>query len=322
MSKLTNTVKKGTLWSIILAFVLLAGLVIGIAFGFNKDIALNDAATLTVSIDTPNMEAVEKECEKVFDGKVDYVSAVKSEKGLNYEILYTFEKGTDLSEVESTLKANFAKYTAEEGNALQGSFISVMSANEEVKASLPEDYVVCGVIANVVLLVLAFVYVTIRYRWDMGVLVSVASLLSMALTVALALLCRIPVTGSLIYVTSIVGILTLVMMVLTCNNLRANKESDKATEEVLAESIAVKENLSLAVFMAVACVAVAVAGIIANVALLWFALLTLAGVIAATFVSVVFAPAAYLPLKNCTDKKEAEKGKRYQGAKKAEASEE
>lgn len=318
MSKLTNTVKKGTLWSIVLAFLLLAGLVIGIVFGMNKDAALSDAATLTVSVDTLNVDAVEAECEKVFEGKVNYLSATKSEKGLEYEILYTFEAGTDLSGVEKTLKENFAKYSAEEGHVLQGSFVSVMTANEEVKAVLAEGYVVRGIIACVALSVLVGAYTCIRCRWDMGVMVAGASLLGMALTAALVTLCRIPVTASAMYVIAVSGLLTSVMLLLTCDKLRANKNVEGTTEEVVAESIAVKENLWIAASLAVALVAVGVAGAIANVNLLWFAVLALVGVVSATAIAVVFAPAAYLPLKKVADAKEAAKDKRYQGAKKAD----
>ena len=139
----------------------------------------------------------------------------------------------------------------------------------------------------------------------------------MFLTTALATILRIPVTNSLAYVVTVSGILAAVMLLMTLNKVRENKEVE-ASEESIASCIAMKEVCTLGVFGAGAFVILAIAGIIANVSLLWFALLSVIGLASAMAIALVVAPALYLPLKKVADKKAAEKNVRYQGAKKSE----
>ena len=46
MSKLTNSVKKGTLWSVIVVIVIALGIVLSAVLGFNAHNSLKDTKTL------------------------------------------------------------------------------------------------------------------------------------------------------------------------------------------------------------------------------------------------------------------------------------
>ncbi len=322
MSKCTCIVKKGTLWAILLTFVLAVGLVLGIVFGMNTDPTLNNASTLTVTVDKPTYnkkaETILADCETVFDSlNVEALYEVKGKtNGVDMEIIYVFAEGTDLEAAKQALDIKFKAETAEDG-ALAGSTVLVMWAQEDVKSVIAKDYTLRGAIACAVIAVLACAYVCIRYRWDMGVLVGGATLLGMFLTTALVTICRIPVTTSVAYVVAVAGILTAVMLMLTLNNIRANKDIE-SSEEALTACIAMKEVCTLGVIGAGVFVILGVAGAIANVSLLWFALLCIVGLISAMAIAVVVAPSLYLPLKKVADAKAAQKNSRYQGAKKNE----
>ena len=76
MSK--NTGKKWTLWSIIIAVVLIAAVALGIVFGgFNGATSMDDAKTLTVTMNklvyNTQLEKVEEICENEF-GSLKYVA--------------------------------------------------------------------------------------------------------------------------------------------------------------------------------------------------------------------------------------------------------
>ena len=77
MSKiLTNTVKKTSIWTVVLTYILAAAVAFGIVFGmkgygvFNKNVTLDNAKTLTISMNQyaylTALEEVEDVCEEVF----------------------------------------------------------------------------------------------------------------------------------------------------------------------------------------------------------------------------------------------------------------
>lgn len=312
MSKLTNIVKKGMLFHILVAFVIAAALVIGGVFGFNSATELTDTNTLTVTINSftynNDLDAVEEECEKAFEAeglKVAYKMNGEM-SGDDCELLYVFAEGVNLDNAKAVLEKSFAEKTAD-GGALAGSFISVSTSAEAAKAVVAKGYAVRGAVAIVVFAALAFAYMTIRYRWDMGVVTAISVALGSVLTAAIVALVRIPVTTSLLYVVAIGGLMSAVTTLMTLAKARANSEDD---------CIAVKEICLLCATAAVAIVVLGVAGAIANISLLWFAVLALVAVAVSAFIGLIYAPVVYLPLKSAADSKDAEKATGYQGAKK------
>lgn len=324
MSKLANVMKKGTIWSILLAVVLAAGLVIGIVFGFNPSLANQDSNTLTVSIDglyKDDLDDLQTVCDNTFSAKgVTYISSSVVEMyGNDCEVTYIFEKDVNLEEVKTALRTNVAELTKE--NAVyDGAQIIVSSGVENVTAFVPTGYALRGAIALAVVAVLAFAYTAIRYRWDMGVMVAGSIVLGALLTAALIALVRIPVTNALLYVVAFGAIAAAVMTLLTMNKVSKKQFSSEADEaEELADCVAVKEISTLTIVGAGALVVIGVAGVIANVTLLWFALGALIAVCSAALIGLVYVPTWFLPLKKAADQKAADKASGYKGAQKTAA---
>ena len=299
--------------------VLVAAVLVGVLFGFNKATSLKDAKTLTVKLNTyaynTLLDEVEAECEKVFeDLDLSYVQHSEM-SGDSCELFYVFDAAeTKLEDAASALKTAF-----DNNEKLEGSSFEVGTASEEVVASIAKGYVLRGVIAGVVFAVLAFVYVALRYRLDMGIHTAVCALGAMVVTTALLLLTRIPVTSACAYVIAIAGFFTVVANLFTMNNIRAKKDENADAEELVSSSVAVKEISIGAILCAGALVLIALAAIIAagginNV--VWFALAAILAVGVSAFFGLVYAPALYVPLKVWADKVEAEKETGYKGAEK------
>lgn len=329
MSK--NTVKKGTLWSVIIAVVLVAAVALGFVFGgFNGATSMEDTKTLTVTMNklvyNTQLEKVEEICENEF-GSLKYVAEKKGEmSGDDSEIVYVFDADADLAALEDALNAKFEAAT--NGGELDGSFISVTTNEEAAISTLAKGVVLRGVIALAVFAVLAFVYVSLRYKLNMGIVAAICIALSGALTAAVAMIVRIPVTASLVYAICVSALLTAVTVLLTFNKLRANEKAETegavSAEELVSNSIASKE---IGKLVGLVGGAILLVGVVSGVASLiatgvlsttfWFAVQAVVAVLAAWFMGVVYAPALYLPLKVAEDKKNEGKTKTdYQGAKK------
>lgn len=318
MSKLVNVTKKGALWSVLLAVLLVAGLVVGIMFGCNQAVENKDAATLTVTVDSwtfnNDLDEVQDVCEAEFSAnglKYNY-SVVAEMLGNDQEIVYVFTAGTDLETVKGTLETKFATW--------EGAWITVSSQNEAVKVTMPEGYIWRAAIAVVVMAVLAFAYTAIRYRWDMGVIAAIAIVLGACIPASILVLARIPVTNAAMYVVMFGALMAAVMTLLTMNNVSKKEfKADVDTHEELADCVALKDIFVLMAVLVIAFVAVGVAGIIANVSLLWFAISALIAVLTSAWIGLVYVPVYFLPLKNAADKREADKSSGYKGAQKTAA---
>ena len=155
-------------------------------------------------------------------------------------------------------------------------------------------------------LVLEFVYVSVRYKLNMGVTATVSSLMAVLLTVALTALVRIPVTTSVAYAAAFAMLYSMATGLVIFSRMRSAFKSDeykeKSAEEAIASSVPAK---GILVFAAACAVALVLVGAIATSAVRWFAVTAFAGLLAGTFSSLLFLPAMYLPLKKSADKKAA-----------------
>ncbi|MBQ8322650.1 MAG: hypothetical protein IJX91_01645 [Clostridia bacterium] len=324
---LTKTVKKVTIMSIVIAVLLIASFLITFFVGANYGIATDDMATLTVTVDDYhfNNEAsivkVESVCETTFaspEVNVEPKITYRGEMSADSELVYAFEYGTDLSKAKTALKKAFETEQAKADSPIVAAEISVSTGSELLKAEIAWGYVWRAVGAAALFAVLAFVYVALRYRLNMGILTAVCALLAPALSAAIILLTRIPFTAASFYAMAISSMIATVFVLFNLNKLRANLKSeeaaDKSAEELIVSSTATKE---ITVFTAIMGVALILVGAIATAAVRYFALASLVSLIVAAFVGLVFAPALYLPMKKRADKKaEGVTASGYQGAKK------
>ena len=311
MSKIfSKTVKKTTLWSVILAIVLAAAVVVCAVFGFNKDLALKDSKTMTVSLNAyiynTQLEEVKEDLEETLDANYVLEGSMSGDVS---ELLFVFDGDADLT----ALKAQVESYLADKKANAEGwanAKYSVSVSAEKAAAVLAKHYVLRAAIAGAVLAVLAFVYVSIRYKLAGGIVAGVSALLSMLLTAGLIVLTRVYVTATAAYAIGFAGLLTVAAVLFTLNKVRAaQKEEGASLEETVVSSVAAKETLYVAAVVAAGMVLV---GVLGGVAALWFAASALLAVVAAVAVSLVFAPAMYLSLQSTFDKKPAKAG--YKGA--------
>ena len=325
MSKiLTKTVKKATLWTVITAVILAVAVVIGCLFGFNKSATVSNSRMMTITVEQYGFynedlrEEIEEQCEKVFKKlDMDFTYEMKGEMSGDSELVYMFKKSVSAKKfaaAEDSLQEIFDTRYETQGDKLEAIEVEVMgNADVEVIASTEKNFLLRGVIAGVIFAVLAFAYVSLRFKLQMGILTAGSILVTMALTTALAVILRIPVTYSAIAVVAVSALVTAALVLLTLGKLRAKaKDATADAEEILLANAPEKEILTVA-----ACggIALVVMGVIATTTVRWFAVLALLGLIASVFVSLIFAPSVYVPLKKLADKK-AEKNTNYKGAKK------
>ena len=322
MSKiLSKLMKKGMLMTVILTVILATALVIGGIFGFNKRI--DNVNTVTVSMNQytylTRLDDVKAECEKAFDD-LDMKYEVNGKMdGDESEILYVFGSKADVVKAKEALQKSFDTLTADNG-ALAGAEISVSAGSENVIGTLAKGYVIRGVIAGLVFAVLAFAYVSLRYKLSVGIFTGVGTLVGMLLTTAVLVLTRVLVTPAVGYVIAASALLTAVVLLLNFNKLRANlKEesaADKSAEELVISSVAVKEIVFLVAALGGAMLLL---GIFGNVSIAWFCVSAIIAIAIVTFLGLIYAPVMYLPVKNYADKVAAVKATTYKGAKKTKA---
>ena len=166
------------------------------------------------------------------------------------------------------------------------------------------------IIASVVFAVFALLFVAVRHNFSAGIAMLVAVVAGEALTAALMMIVRVPVTTSYVYVLFFNAILSAVAMTFTLNNASAISKTEKGkamtASELISSALATQEVLLLTAGLAVSLVLV---GAIATVTVRWFALLALISVVASLFAALTYAPALYLPLKEAADKKAAQRAR-------------
>ena len=313
MSKIfSKTVKKTTLWSVVIAILLAAAIVVCAVFGFNKDVALKDQKTMTVSLNAyiynTQLDEVKEDLQNKLDA--DYVLE-GSMSGDVSELLFVFDGDKDLA----SLKAEVETYLADKKANAEGwanAKYSVSVSAEDATAVLAKHYVLRAAIAGAVLAVIAFAYVSIRYKLGGGIVAGVSALVAMLLTASIIVLTRVYVTSTAAYAIVIAGLLATAAVLFTLNKIRAaQKEEGESLEDTVVASIATKETLYVA---AVVAAGILLVGVLGGAAALWFAVSALIAVVAAVAVALVFAPAVYLSVQSVFDSKPAKTG--YKGAEK------
>ena len=317
MSKIfSKTVKKTTLWSVIVAIVVAAAIVVCALFGFNKNLAMKDNKTLTVSLNAyvynTQIDTVEAELSKELGAEYTLEGKMSGDVS---EIVFVFEKDADVAALKTKAEAYLADKVAN-AQGWSGAKYNVSASAEVATASLAEGYVLRAAIAGAVLTVLAFVYVAIRYNMSAGITAGVSALVGMLLSAAIIVLTRVYVTASAAYAIAMAGLMTVAMTLFTLNNVRSAKKEGATTEEAVMQSVAAKEVLYTALVIAVGMLLV---GILGKTGGAWFAASALIAVAASVLVSLFFAPAVYLSLQTAADGKPAKEG--YVGAKKTSTKE-
>ena len=313
MSKtFSNSVKKTTLWSVIVAIVLAAAIVVCALFGFNKSLAMKDSKTLTVSLNSyvynTHLDEVKEYLEKELDASYILEGAMSGDVS---EIVCVFDKDVDVAAYKTTVENYLAEQKANvEGWATAKYSVSVSA--EKATAVMAKAYAIRAAIAGVVLAVLAFAYTALRYQLKGGLVVGVCALLAMLSTAALVALTRVYLVSSTAHAITFAGLFTAVATLFTMNAIRSSqKEEGQSDADFVASSIAVKEILYTAAVLAVGIILV---GILGGETAIWFAAAAVFAILASIFFSMIFAPAMYVSVKAM----EKPAHSSYVGAKKSE----
>lgn len=320
--KKTTSKKFLIVASCVIALLLVAAIVFTCVFAFNYGATADDRTTVTVTVNdfdfNENLDTIKEVCEDAFDGeKFEYV--YEGVMSGDSELIYVFDKETNVTELETAVKAAL-QTEMQAGGKLEMLLEapSVTSNIESLEPEIPFSYGYRAVGAVALFAVLAFLYVAVRFRLNMGIAATVSVLAGAILATSLVLVTRLPITGATFYAIAVSVLITAVFVILTLSKLRAalkeESNADKSEEELVASSVATKEIVILAATLGVALVLV---GAIATAAVRWFAFTSLVCLIAATFVGLFFLPALYLPMLKAQRKKAAENPKSgYVGAKK------
>lgn len=311
-----STIGKLTLLSVISAVIVAAGVVVLALFGYSTEATNDDVKTLTVRVNqyaySEYVDDIKDISDDVFaEAGVDYEYVMNGEmSGDESELVYVFDVKTDLSKAVELLSAKFDEVTdpANAESNLAGSSVNVTSHSERNPDKLPRNTLIRTVVAGAAFAVLAFIYVAIRHKFTSGVTLFMTMGVSAALTCALILVTRLPITGSLVYVLFFNLFFTAIATMFTLNRVRelqkANEEIE--AEELISEGLAIKPVLVFTVMTAVALVLI---GAIATHAVRMFAIISLIGLVAGVFSSLFFAPAFYLPIKKSVDEKAAQRAR-------------
>ncbi len=320
MNKIQKLVKacfsKLKLLSIVTAAIVALGVVFLFVFGYPTNATNNDVKTVTIKINqyayTQHLDEVEDVAEDFFAEKgLKYEYDMNSEMyGDESEIVYVFDKDTTISAtVVDDLQKAFNALTANDSeHVLAGSVINVSTHAERALDRLPGNALVRVVIAAAAFAVLACLYVAIRHHYTSGLTLFVSLAVSAALTCALVLITRMPITGNLLYTLFFNILFTAVCMILTLNKVRKAQKEDKTldAETLMSANVAVGEVVCFAIANAAALVLV---GAIATSAVRWFALISMLSVLSGVFASLFFAPALYVLVKKYSDEKDAQRAR-------------
>lgn len=152
MSKLTKTVGKWKLWTVVSAIIVAAGIIVAAIFGFNADYTASDVKTMTVKLDSyvsvsdVKTEKVKDICESALEkaGLKDAYT-MDGETSGGGELVYVFSAKTDdkkLAEVKTAVESALETATADSGE-LAGAILYVTANSERAAATLARGPI-CG----------------------------------------------------------------------------------------------------------------------------------------------------------------------------------
>lgn len=174
-----------------------------------------------------------------------------------------------------------------------------------------------------VALVLLFAYVAIRFKVGMGVVTLLAAVHDVLLTLGAIALFRIPAGPTVICVAVFALLISIFFNLKVFGKMRQDLRLEERKELPAREAVALSAKESrkgifiAGILAAAALVVLAVVGLIVGFDLFSFMLGSLIAVIAATYSSLIFAPALYAVIKERSDARRAERAKYNYASEKA-----
>ena len=170
--------------------------------------------------------------------------------------------------------------------------------------------IMCAVaaIAGGVLLVAVFVYTAIRHKLAGGVIAAAITLVTLALTTALTVIVRVPVSSTCANALFLSTVLGAVYGVAVAGKMR-KAETNEENEGLSAKEIVAKEMPEKPLLIATCALAVGIVliGAMGISPVQWLSLIALLGLVSAYFTAGILFPSVYPPIFEKLQKKRAAK---------------
>ncbi len=311
----TNSFKitdKILVWAAIPVALLIAGLILFFTLGFNPSASIADSKTLVV-----NHDAYVNVDESLQDELLEVCQGVMNEKGLKAngynvattqkggQIEFSFSADTDSAKLYELWTAIESKLGTNE-NLKTGVYSGIVHVNVSQYAY---DYIWRAAISAGVALVLAFLYVFIRYRLSMGLATLIAGVADLAMMLSLTLILRLPVTTALATAGVFAVLYSVLVSSVLFNKIRGILKDEQYKDMPAKESMemATKQTLLRIVILGGATIVVcALLAIFGGAAVASFALPALCGVAASTFSGAFLTPSLATLFNSFGDKKDTQ----------------
>ena len=321
MNKFTNKIAgKFKIFLPVALLILVAGIVLAAIFGMNTAPEYGSEKTLKIHVNSyyseERVNAVETACAKVFSDKsVDesYKRVERSASANDYTIVYSF-KGDFSDEKLNELRTEVAaKLTGENGalNGIDEDLVSVSASFSVPHTARSAHFILRAAIAGGVLLVAVFVYTAIRHKLAGGVIAAAITLVTLALTTALTVIVRVPVSSTCANALFLSTVLGAVYGVAVAGKMR-KAETNEENEGLSAKEIVAKEMPEKSLLIATCALAVGIVliGAMGISPVQWLSLIALLGLASAYFTAGILFPSIYPPIFEKLQKKRAAK-RRY-----------
>lgn len=301
---------------VISALIIAAGLIMFFALGFNVSTELKDRTSVSVTydayitVDEDRLDVLEDAATATIEAKgLKITDTVFTSETSGGTIEFFFDKDTDSAVLNEVASAVLNDVTA--NASLSGG--TYETAVHTYVAQHFYTYVWRGAIAMCAGILTAFVYVSIRFKLNMGVSVAITSLLSTVLVLALTIICRIPVGVTYIGALGFALVYSLLVNIVAMIYMRSTYKDENvkilSAEEQLEKACAsfVKPVLKIGAASLLAMVMLFAATIFAAEEIAYFAVVGAICVIVNQLTVNGFMPAIYAPMKAASDKRAAYK---------------
>lgn len=315
---------KLPVWLAVPAVLIIAGLVIFFLLGFQPSATIADSRSLIVShdqyinADEELKDAFVDVClAEIKDADVNLIDYDISQTETGGYVEFRFAPETEQATLSSLLTEMLAAVDAD-AELSNGNYSGSLHDNVSQYAY---DYIWRAAVSGAVGLAIAFLYVTVRYRFSMGVAALAAGVLDTAMMLALVLILRIPVTTVLSAAAIFAVFYSVLVSCVAFGRMRALLKSEEYADKPVSESMSAVAGAGVkpVVILGVASVVFfAALSIFCGAAVRAFTLPAVFAIAASTFSGVLLSPSLATAVRSCGDKMRAKREEKNRQAKQKE----
>ena len=295
----TNSFKitdKVLIWLAIPVVLLIAGLILFFVLGFNPDASIADSKSLVITHDAfvNSEEGMQDDlhelcAQEIKDAKLSFIDYAVSQNEMGGKIEYTFAPETENATLIA-LGDDIISALGENNTLKFGIYSRTVSTNV---VNYAYDYIWRAAISVGVALVIAFVYIAVRYRFSMGLAALICGIADLAVMLSLTCILRIPVTTALATAAVFAVLYSVLVSTVSFNRMRNLFKTEEYQAMPVTEAMeqaASQTYKRIALLGICAVVFFVLLAIFGGAAVRAFALPVILGVLASTFSGVCLAP--------------------------------